>query len=899
MNDASKPADMTKQSLFRTGFSLPPARSNLVKRKRLVDQINEGLAEGRGLTLISAPAGYGKSIAAAEWARHIQSSTEPKANVFWLSPEADYYVPDRFFSSLAEIFLHKSLDAGFNYADPFGKDLPEHLQNLLFDLINNITSVNCILIMDDYHRVKDPLIHNSVQFLLENRLSSLHIVLITREDPPLSLARMRAHAEMTEIRARDLAFNVDEAVSFMKTTMAIEINHHLIYDLAQHTEGWAVGLQLAALSLRQSSNIEAFIKDFKGSHRYLVDYLVDEVLQKQPEELKLFLSQTAILKEFNAELCSVVTGYKNSELLLNIIEKANLFLIPLDEQREWYRYHHLFADCLRRLLEPREKVRLYEIASQWSESKTFLNDAVEYALATANYEFAADAIERILKTPQSWSSGYVSMLEKWLNELPAICIECRPELQVMASRALFLAGKPVKSEQLLDQAEMVIAKQNEAGKKTEPLVKVQISIYRAAIYALKGRLKEALIMIEPAMKLLQNDNMHIKARGLDTLGLIHEQSGCFDKAAQLYVKAGDCANSASVTYLAVNAYCEAAMVKLKQGQLSKAEYLCREALKIAKDNTDSLPPAGLAWAILGNIARERNDLDRAELLITKGIELATKGGIIDDLKNIYYFLTQLHMARDDRSSLTNALNNVTRVLRSYQVERLERRSEAIKARVSIHLGNVETAANWAKGFEKRSLSNQFESMHDFEKLTLARIMLVQKRLTDAHLLITSIIAETIKGNRNGALLEALILHTILSHSRNIDSETENTLQQALTLAEPESYVRIFVDEGEVMQQILIQYINSKKNQASKNYCKILIDAFDSEKSSVRPLYEILSPQEVKILGLIASGYSNQAIADKLFISLGTAKWHAHNIYQKLGVNSRTKAVIKGRELNLL
>ncbi len=884
--------------LFRTGTSLPPARANLVERKRLRNHINEGYNQGRGLTLISAPAGYGKSIAAAEWARSLQSSISSNANIFWLSPETGYNLPDRFYSSLAEIFLHETIDVGFSYADTYDDGLPKHLENLLFDIINSISETNYVLIMDDYHRVKEPLIHQTVQFLLDHRPPSLHLILVTREDPPLSLARMRAHAEITEIRARELAFNADEAVCFMKTTMAVDIKNQWIYDLAERTEGWAAGLQLAAISLRQSGNIEAFINDFKGSHRYLVDYLIDEVLQNQPENLKLFLSQTAILKEFNAELCSVLTGNNNSKALLTEIEKGNLFLIPLDENREWYRYHHLFADCMRRFLEPGEEKMLYETASRWSENKNYVNDAVEYALATADYEFAADTIERILRNPQSWSSGYISVLEKWLNDLPAFCVDCRPDLQVMASRAMFLAGKPDKAEKLLDQAEQVIAKHHKASKSDDLVVKAQISIYRAAIFALKGKLRKALELVEPAMDLLKDENMHIRARGFDTLGLIYEQSGCFEKAVYYYIKAGDAADSAGVIYLAVNAYCEAAMIKLKQGQLDEAENLCREALERAKDEAENLPPAGLAWAILGTLACERNELDRAERLINKGVELARKGGITDDLKNIYYFLTRLQMTQGDRNNLVNTLNNLSRVLNSYRVERLENRSKAIKARVSLYLGNISAAANWAKEFENTYLPKATENVQDFENLTLARIMLAKNRLADSLLLTTQIVNETRQGGRNGALLEALILHALTSFSCGNDNETESALQEALNLAEPEGYMRIFIDEGEIMKQILNQYLAQKTNPVSGAYCKKLLAAFLVDAVEKQP-YEVLSPQEINILELIANGLSNKAIADKLFISLGTAKWHAHNIYEKLGVNSRTKAVARGRELKII
>ncbi|MEN1760363.1 LuxR C-terminal-related transcriptional regulator [Anoxynatronum sibiricum] len=884
--------------------TLPPPRPKLVNRRRLVSLLNEGLLAGRRATLISAPAGYGKSVLASEWVRSIQTNSEG-LQVFWLSLESSDDNPGRFLAYLSAAFLNQPLTiASINRDSDFNSPIPEHVEQLLHSMLfslsewENQSGNGLFIVLDDYHRIHSPFIHQIVQYLIDHSPPCLHILLVTREDPPLSIPRLRAHGEITEIRLRDLAFDIPEATEFITSIMGTTIRPEWVADLFERTEGWAVGLQLAALSLRQCSDIGAFINHFKGSHRYLVDYLIEEVIKSQPSEIRHFLKQTSVLKSFNHELCTEMAEQKRSQDILRQLEKSNLFLIALDEQKEWYRYHHLFADCLRKQLSKEEKNRLYRIAANWSEKRGYLADAVEYALASEDHNVAADTIERVLKNPLIWSRGYVSLLESWLIKLPPDFIGCRPDLQIMASRVLFLSGKLEESAFLLDRGEVMLQEfplQDEIFQKS---LSAQIHIYRAALLAMNGKVVDGLRLIDPAMSELSPDLIHIKARGYDTLGLIYELAGNFEESYHFYLKASDFAGRAGVLYLAINALCEAASVRLAQGKMGEAKQTCFQALELAGDEKHIIPPAGLAWAVLGEIAREENDLKEAKHCLDKAAELAGKGGIVDDLRHVYFYQTQLQMSRQDFGMMTEHLGILVGILESYRVQRLSIRAGAIKARVALLKGHLQKAVSWASQFQSFLNSSSVQYLIDYELLTMIRVKMAVNQYLESSQLAGELIDQCRAGNRNKTLLEALMLHTIACWYRGDKEGLMNSFHDALLIAEAEGYVRSFTDEGLILKQIFEYALPLLKEPSLKAYGKSLFNTFSAEPPAI-DVSGLLSEQEARILQLIASGLSNQEIAKKLFISLGTVKWHAHNIYEKLGVSSRTQAVVRGRELKVI
>jgi len=906
--------DSTKSSPpLLSKLAIPKARQKQVRRERLLNILNQGYENGRRLSLISAPAGYGKSVLAAEWVRNLQARGDRTTKVFWLSLEERDNSPGRFFSYLASIYNNYHLDTEWFDDDPDGDNLPAVIEQVLTGLINYFESesatagIGCesssgfrpaVLVFDDYHRIHRPLIHKSMQFLLDHCPESLHLFLVTREDPPLSLSRLRGQDDLTELRARELVFTEEETARFMQETMDLDLSREWVGDLARQTEGWVAGLQLAALSLRQQKDIETFIRQFKGTHRYLVDYLVDEVLRSQPEERRLFLCRTSILKYFNAELCAAVSGFFNSNKLLAEIEKANLFLISLDDKGLWYRYHHLFADCLSRELETEERKMLYKIAAKWSEEMGYFADAVEYVLLAADPDLSANTIERIIKNSRAWSGGFLSMFESWLNALPGDSVNSRPALQIAASWVFFLVGKIEKSELLLDLAKLTMQDKVVEENKENASLLAQIEIYRAACLAMKGNLIEAGKILRAALDHTPADNLHIKARAMVSMGLIHELSGNTEEALNAYHVTADYADTVGVTYLAVHSRCEVAMILLTQGRLSEAETKCREALELAGKADETIPPVGLAKAILGEIKRERGNLCEAEQLINDGIKLSQVGGIIYDLRYDYYFLTRLHLSSENHEALTDALSKTTQILLSYRIPRLTNFAAAMKAWVALKTGDMRTAPLWAEEYERRKRLEPVEYLREGEDLILARVLLAKRNYQEAGQLLEQTAASARMGARSSVLIETLILKSRAAWNQGGINAAKVDLREALALGNPEGYMRVFVDEGAEMKTILAEYLAVEKDPSLIIYGRRIVAEFDRTTNSP-PIPGVLSAQEIRILNLLAEGCSNQEIANKLFISLGTAKWHAHNIYEKLDVNNRTQAISKGRELKII
>lgn len=904
-----------EDTLLHTKLYIPPPRPSLVRRKRLLALLDNGLIQGRSLTLISAPAGYGKSVLSAEWLRSFADTKSQNTEVFWLSLDEQDNDPVRFLTYLVAALKYNDTLTWRNIRSMLRAPHFPSMNTLMTGLINGITEAwsnpgsdvdkgsNCfVLVLDDYHKIRQPLIHEIMQFMLDHGPPQLHLVLVTREDPPLSLSRMRVQGEMTEIRAKDLRFNNDETTQFIYQEIGQNLHPDWIKTLSNRTEGWIAGLQLAALSMDETTDISTFIVNFHGSHRHLIDYLMDEVLLLQPEDRRQFLCRTSILERFNASLCDVLTERNDSQRILNEIEQLNLFLIPLDDQREWYRYHHLFADCLCTQLNKKEQITLRKKTAGWFEANGDIAEAIHYALATGDCDFAADIIEHGLNLPQTWSGGQVSLLEEWLTALPETCVRSRPNLQIRASRVLFLSGKLEQSATLLEQAEETLLSLPLQTKESYQAL-AQINIYKGAILAMNGQISLARTTVSQAMGQLPEGDFHAKARAFDTLGLICDQSGDYIEAVKAYLAASDAARTAGVSYLAVNARCEAAMLQILCGQLTGAEITCREALA----DSERIPPTGLARAIIGEIMRERNELALAEQYLSEGIELSHQGGITDDLRHEHIYLIRLRQSQKDRAGILHALQQEEMILQSYHSSRLTTRFAAMKARILLTYGEITDSFCWANEFEHRRCAEPVEYLQDYEELTLVRIKLAQKQFHEAQRLLAEIIPRAQENSRLASVIEGLMLNALAFWYLGHKNDAEATLIHAMILAQPESYMRIFLDEGKDLYEIMsaIRF----EEPYLQDYCRKLRLALQPDlppvttQKNVDPtsggVIEPLTAQEQKILNLIANGLSNQEIAGELVITLGTAKWHVHNIYEKLGVNSRTQAIVIAQELKIV
>lgn len=870
-----------------TKFHAPAWRPGAVARPRLVAQLQAGLAAGRKLTLIAAPAGYGKTTLAAEWL-HALAGQPPVA---WLALDPGDDDPARFLTYCLAALQRVQPALGQDAHSLLGLLQLPPIPALLNDLINDLArrEAPLILALDDYHVIGQPAIHEALNYLVEHQPPQLHLLLLTRTDPPLPLPRLRVRGQMTELRSHDLRFTAGETRQFFDHALNLTLAEAALAALDARTEGWAAGLQLAALALQHQSDPVAFIETFRGSHRYVLDYLAEEVIHQQGEALRSFLVQTSILERFNADVCCALTGRADAHAAIAQLEQANLFIVPLDDERIWYRYHPLFSDYLRTLVTRSARSRLYQQASAWHEANGLMVEAVQYALAGDDADFAADVIGRAWQRDATWSAGNLTQWLSWLDALPPHAFQSRPQLSLDASRILYLAGRFELAEERLAHTEQTLKSLPATPEIVQALALV--ALYRGAIAAVRGDAPQAIALIAFAQSRIPREQHLAHARAFFSLGLAHEIADQTGQAVENYLHASDEAKAAGVLFLAIHALCAAAQAQIRQGRLRLAEQTCRAAIPLAEGAR--LPPLGLAWMILGGIALERNDLAAAEKLLSNGIALARQGGLMDDVILGLISLARLRAGQGDPHGALAAMQEARSIVQAYGIQRLDALTAAYLARLQLHLGQTPAAAQWAA--EIRPL--QAAAPHEFVDLTLARVLLATGDPEALPAILDPLLERASAAGRLQTCIEALLLLGLCQHARGDTPAALAWLGQALRLAAPAGYVRIFLDEGNALLDLL---------PTARHHAPALVDALLSMSpaaNGVPPapdtqLAEPLSAQEARVLRLIVAGKSNQEIADELVISLGTAKWHVHNILQKLGVTSRSQAIAQMRELGL-
>jgi len=869
--------------LLETKFHTPFWHSDGVIRPRLLDQLNAGLREQRKLTLVAAPAGYGKTSLITSWLDSLSKSTR----YIWLALEKSDNEPTRFLSYWAAAWRRISDFELENILELLDSPQLPPYQGILDEVINALARLAepTILVLDDYHIITNPLIHEMLEYFLERQPHQTHLVITTRSDPPLPLARLRARGQMTEIRARDLRFSENEARQFFKQSMQLDLEEDVANAFEARTEGWVVGLQLAALALKNLPDPQDFVESFRGSHRYVLDYLAEEVVHQQRDELREFLIKTSILERFNAESCKALTGHPDCQALLSELEGASLFLIPLDDDRVWYRYHHLFADFLRTELSKTETEDLYKQAALWHEKNEFLAEAVDYAIASGDLELLADVIDRGLKKDVVWSGGNLTLYATWLDALPPQAFQSRPALSLNASHILYLLGRFDLAEKQIDQAEQSLNALPSSPEKEQMLALA--SLYRGVIAAVRGDTGQAIDRITFAQERLPQEYHLQHARGFFSLGLAYQLSGQTELAVQTFLKSSEEAQSAEVLSLAIHSLGAAAQVQISQGQLSRAEQACQQAIQIAGDKR--LPPLGLAESILGSIALERNDLAAAEEFLQNGIALSRRGGLIDDMLLGLSYLARLQAYQGRVSNAFETAQKVNTIIQGFGVERMSLLAAAYIANLQLYTGQERAATQWALEYQALRAKKQRE----FAELTLVRVLLKTGERENVPSILDALLKRRQTQGRVRTHMEVMILMSLFHHAEKDIPAAVDWLSQALELAAPEGFLRIFLDEGEALLDLL-----PKARQAAPELVDVILDSIqaDSGKSPLDQLTDPLSEQELNVLGLIVAGKTNREIADELVISLGTAKWHVHNILQKLGVSNRSQATARAREL---
>jgi LuxR family maltose regulon positive regulatory protein len=890
---------------------IPPQRPNAVPRAELLARLQAGL--DRRLTLISASAGFGKTTLASAW---IAGCNRPAA---WLALDHADSDPTRFVAYLVAALQTIAPSIGADVG-PLLRSAQPPIATLLALLLNQLATLPqpALLVLDDYHVLEGEAIEQALAFLVEHLPPQLHLVIITRADPALPLARYRAQGQLHELRATDLRFTPTEAAAFLTQVMGLGLSAADIGVLETRTEGWIAGLQLAALSLRGHQDSAGFIQVFAGNHRYILEYLLDEVLQRQPADVRRFLLQTAILDRLHGPLCDAVTDQEQSSVRLEALYRGNFFVVPLDDQRQWYRYHHLFADVLAAQLvaeQPELVSTLHRRASVWYEQNGAPSDAIRHALAAQDYERAADLVEVVVPALHQQRQEAVAL--GWLKALPDHVIAWRPVLAVYYAGTLLATGELAGVERRLQEAERLLRTNGRAAAGTATtfpertgsiVVRDQIAferlpgaiaLYRAALALGHGDRSAAIAFATQARDLVTEEDLLRSGAATALLGLALWNNGELEAAYESFAAGLIRLRAAGNIADAIGGAVALLDIRVTQGRLGDAMRICEHGLRLALEHgTPHMRGTADMLVGLGELARERGDLPAATHYLLRSQQQGEHTGFP---QHPYRWRVALARIRASQGDLAGALELFEEAERRYVGDFFPpvRPIAAWKARIWIAQGRPGDALRWARD---RGLSIQDEAnyLQEFEHLTLARALLRlgghDGALSEVSGFLCRLLDAAEAGGRIGSMLEMLLLLALVHHALGDLPAALAFLSRALTLAEPEGYVQLFLDEGPAVAALLALAAQQPHPprlvrelfQASGNYAPLR-----------QPFYEPLSQRERDVLRLLSGDLAGPDIATALVISLNTLRTHTKHIYAKLGVTNRRAAVRRASELGLL
>ncbi len=901
--------------LVRTKLYVPRVRRNQVPRPRLSERLSRSTPPR--LTLISAPPGFGKTTLLAAWLDAASTADRPVA---WVSLDEGERRPDSFWTYVVSALDAAAPGVGAG-ALPLLEAADPSIATVLATVLNELSALpaGLDLILDDYHLADGPEIATDVTFLVEHLPEQVHLVISTRADPDLPLARLRARGELVEIRASDLRFTLDEVTAYLNEVIGLDLDASTIAALEGRTEGWIAALQLAALSLQGREDVEGFVAGFAGDDRYVVDYLVDEVMARQPDAVRRFLLQTSVLDRLSGSLCDAVTGRSDSRTVLEMLDRSNLFVVPLDDSRQWYRYHHLFADVLRTHLvdeRPDEVAQLHHHAGEWYDATGEPVAAIRHLLAAGDSERAADLAE--LAIPALRRDRQEATIRRWLDDIPPEVTRVRPVLAVGFIGAL-MAGNEFESvetrvedvERLLaatgdeQSAEMVVVDTAELARLPGAL-----EMYRAALALVRGDPSATIVHSERAIARAAAGDHVVVAAASALSGLASWSSGDLTAAHRGYSSAADGLRRAGHLSDVLGCSITLADIEITQGRLGAGWRTYQDGLALAAREPDTVMRGTPDMVVgLSQIAFERNDLQTAADHLGRAEELGEHTGLPQLPYRLRVSRAQLSESAGDLAGALTLLEEAQRVYVGDFSPNV-RPVPAMRARLLVTLGRHADAVEWARD-RGVTAEDDVSYVREYEHLTLARILLSphsaarsQSTLEAAHQLLERLRVAAEEGGRVGTLIEILTLQA-LSHltehgPRDIDRALV-PLDSALRLAEPEGYARVFVSGGARMTTLLKALVH---RHDSWPYPRRLLDAFDhagsASAATVSPtLVQQLSARELDVLRLLSSDLDGPAIARELVVSLNTVRTHTKNIYAKLGVNSRREAVSKATDLGLL
>ena len=885
--------------LLKTKLYIPPVRPERVSRPRLTEQLNAGV--GRKLTLVSAPAGFGKTTLLSEW---VAGSEWPVA---WLSLDDSDNDPRRFWSYVIAALQTVQAHWGAAALGALQSPQPPPIEALLTGLINEIAEVAdpFVLVIDDFYAMTGHKVRNGIVFLLDNLPPQMHVVLSGRVDPPLPLARLRGQGQLAELRAADLRFTPGEAAAFLNDVMGLGLSADDIAALDGRTEGWIAGLQMAALSIRGRQNVAGFIKAFSGSHRFILDYLVEEVLDRQSSEVQEFLLETSVLETLTGSLCDAVTGRDDCWTTLSRLSRANLFLVPLDDERRWYRYHHLFADLLRSRLEqmrPHHVPALHRRAGEWYEQNGLIVEAVRHALAAGDIERAARLVEGNGLTMMG--HGELTTVMRWLDALPDEMVRSRPWLSIARAWALLYVGQLDAVEPLLQDVENA---SRDLGPGRITHVKGHIAAIRAEVAYVRGEMSRTAALSSEALECLPVDDSMARGFAAAHLAYALYWSGDLAAADKALENAYAIAHATGDSHIAVMVLCDLATVQIDRGQLGRVVDTLTRALRLADQYVGrggQRPPSiGHAYTYMARVLFEWNDLSGALRYAQEGNELCRLWRQPETLTSSYYSLAKVLQAIGDAQGALDAVQKASRLAADLSPW-LAARVSAREALVRLAGGDLRAADRWRQacglsagdrpGFQQRFLYR-----------TLARVLIAQGReqsnvrlLDQAVGLLSRLLEASKAAGATGYVIEVLVLQAMALQAQGKMAQSLTALEHALSLAGPEGYVRTFIDEGTQMNELLRRA--AVRGIAPQYVSRLLLAQREiPSHPHTATLIEPLSERELEVLRLLNTRLPHTEIAAELFISINTVRSHIKNIYSKLNVHNRMAAVQRADELGLL
>ncbi|MGD8806570.1 MAG: LuxR C-terminal-related transcriptional regulator [Chloroflexota bacterium] len=876
------------KNLLRTKLHIPPRRPNLVPRSQLIDRLNDGLASSHKLTLLSAPAGFGKTTLLGEWIAGCQRPTA------WLSLDAGDDDLTRFLTYLVAALQTVVADIGQMVMSVLQSPQMPPVETILTSLVNEITAVpdDFILVLDDYHLIEERGVNEALVFLLEHLPPQMHLVIATREDPNLPLARLRARGQLTELRVADLRFTMAEGADFLNQVMGLNLSAEDVAALENRTEGWIAGLQLAALSMRGHEDKAGFIESFTGSHYFVLDYLVEEVLEQQPEDVQDFLLRTSVLDRLCGPLCDALMPDRalSGQETLEYLAQANLFIVPLDDERRWYRYHHLFADLLRQRLPQRVALPatdaeramadLHIRASAWFEASGLLFEAFHHAAAAGDVARA----ERLIQgegMPLQFR-GLVNPILHWLESLPRSAFEGRPSLWVTYASALTMTGQLIDSVEEKLQAAETALQEGQQDDKTRDLIG-HIAAIRAMLAVPKNDLETIITQSQRALDYLHPDNLPVRTTTTWTLGYAYQIQGQRAAAGQAYADAVAISQASGNLMVTIAAMTCLGQVQESENQLHQAAETYRRVLALTGD--PPWPAACEAYLGLARVLYQWNELDTARQYEQQSACLAAQLVNIDTPVASAVNLARLELARADVAGALATLARAEQLARQKHFLHWLPEIAALHVQALLRQGDLAAADRLAQAHEL--------------PLSQARVRLAQGDPAGALTLLEPARRQAEAKGWPDERLRVTVLQAMAYQAHGEEDEALQHLTEALALAEPGGFIRIFLNEGPPMMALLLQ---AARQGIAPTYVRRLQAAFGEVEEgapAAQALIEPLTDREVEVLRLLRSDLSGPEIARELMVSLNTMRTHTKNIYTKLGVNSRRAAVGRAEELGLV